>query len=91
MSVSVQVVNATVSVVGPTVTTGTARCRAGQVRAKRERVWLGTDKATGWQDGRRQLQAASLVECCFTSTETVGLLGKRAQDGHLDFHTAHEL
>ena len=29
-----------------------------------------------------------LVECCFTSTETVGLLGTGAQDVHLDFHTA---
>ena len=29
-----------------------------------------------------------MVECCFTSTETVGLLGTGAQDGHLDFHTA---
>ena len=27
----------------------------------------------------------------FTSTETVGLLGTEAQDGHLDFHTAPEL
>ena len=27
------------------------------------------------------------VECCFTSTETVGLLGTGALDGHLDFHT----
>ena len=34
---------------------------------------------------------AELVECCFTSTETVGLLGTGAQDGHLDFHTAPEL
>ena len=25
------------------------------------------------------------------STETVGLLGTGAQDGHLDFHTAPEL
>ena len=33
----------------------------------------------------------TLVECCFTSTETVGLLGTGAQDGHLDFHTAPEL
>ena len=35
----------------------------------------------------------ALVECCFTSTETVGLLGTGAQDGHLDFqfHTAPEL
>ena len=31
------------------------------------------------------------VECCFTSTKTVGLLGMGAQDGHLDFHTASEL
>ena len=29
--------------------------------------------------------------CCSTSTETVGLLGTGAQDGHLDFHTAPEL
>ena len=32
-----------------------------------------------------------LVECCFTPSETVGLLGTGAQDGHLDFHTAPEL
>ena len=32
-----------------------------------------------------------MVECCFTSPETVGLLGAGAQDGHLDFHTAPEL
>ena len=32
-----------------------------------------------------------LVECCFTSTQTVGLLGTGAQDVHLDFHTAPEL
>ena len=32
-----------------------------------------------------------MVECCFTSTESVGLLGKGAQDGHLHFHTAPEL
>ena len=32
-----------------------------------------------------------LLKCCFTSTETVGLLGTGAQDGHLDFHTAPEL
>ena len=32
-----------------------------------------------------------VVECCFTSTETVVLLGTGAQDGHLDFHTAPEL
>ena len=32
-----------------------------------------------------------LDECCFTATETVGLSGTGAQDGHLDFHTAPEL
>ena len=31
------------------------------------------------------------VQCCFTSTEAVGLLGTGAQDDHLDFHTAPEL
>ena len=35
-------------------------------------------------------EAGWLVECCFTSTETVGLLGMGAQDGHLGFHTAPE-
>ena len=33
----------------------------------------------------------SWLKCCFTSTETVGLLGTGAQDVHLDFHTAPEL
>ena len=31
-----------------------------------------------------------LLKRCFTSTETVGLLGTGAQDVHLDFHTAPE-
>ena len=31
------------------------------------------------------------VECCFTSTKTVGLLGMGAQDSHLDCHTASKL
>ena len=31
------------------------------------------------------------VQCCFTSTETVRLKGRRAHDGHPDFHTAPEL
>ena len=35
-------------------------------------------------------QVGWLVECCFTSTETVGLLSTGAQDVHLDFHTAPE-
>ena len=32
-----------------------------------------------------------MVECCFTSTETVGLLGTGAQDGHPDSHTLVEV
>ena len=32
-----------------------------------------------------------MVQCCFTSTETVGSLGWGAQDVHLNFHTAPEL
>ena len=45
------------------------------------------------QLGQTAGNAASslLVECCLTSTETVGLLGTGAQDGHLDFHTVSEL
>ena len=33
-------------------------------------------------------QCLSMVQCCLTSTETIGLLGMGAQDGHLDFYTA---
>ena len=36
-------------------------------------------------------ETGSLVECCFTSTETAGLLGTGAQDIRLDFHTAPDL
>ena len=35
--------------------------------------------------------SSRLVELRLLSTETVGLLGTGAQDGHLDFHTAPEL
>ena len=33
---------------------------------------------------------SSRLKCCFTSTETVGLLGTGAQEVHLDLHTAPE-
>ena len=39
-------------------------------------------------ESRQARGAVRLVECCFTSTETIGLLGTEAQDGHLDFDTA---
>ena len=38
-----------------------------------------------------QKTSTVLLKCCFTSSETVGLLGTGAQDGYLDFHTAPEL
>ena len=31
-----------------------------------------------------------MLKCCFTSTETVGLLRTGARDVHLDYHTAPE-
>ena len=47
----------------------------------------------GGGSGGRGRGRGEVVEvlCCFTSTETVGLSGTGAQDGHLDFHTAPEL
>ena len=41
--------------------------------------------------GVKWLVHTPLVEGCFTSTETVGLLGMGAQNGHLDFHTTPEV
>ena len=38
--------------------------------------------------GGRGMEVLLLLKCCFTSTETLGLLGTGAQDGYLDFHTA---
>ena len=46
-----------------------------------------------WGSSRWHPRPAShcWLKCCFTPTETVGLLGTGAQDVHLDFHTAPEL
>ena len=48
---------------------------------------------TGEPTERRMMMMMMMMmmKCCFTSTETVGLLGTGAQDVHLDFHTAPEL
>ena len=59
-------------------------------------VCVGGQHALGQsQQGLKRLSERRsrmlLLKCCFTSTETVGLLGTGAQDGHLDFHTAPEL
>ena len=43
------------------------------------RLYLSFWSVVGW------------LKCCFTSTETVALLGTGTQDVHLDFHTAPEL
>ena len=40
---------------------------------------------------REYLTQSVSLKCCFTSTETEGLLGTGAHDGHLDFHTVPEL
>ena len=48
-------------------------------------------QAVGWPSERAEAAAKLMLKCCFTSTETVGLLGTGAQDVHLDFHTAPEL
>ena len=37
------------------------------------------------------LKQEKVQKYCFTSTETVALLGTGAQDIHLDFHTLSEL
>ena len=42
------------------------------------------------EEGRKR-KTWWFAECCFTSRDTVGLLGTGAQDGHLDFYTAPEL
>ena len=39
----------------------------------------------------KQPWRAGWLKCCFTSTETVGLLGMGAQPRRVDFHTAPEL
>ena len=54
------------------------------------RIQAHSSSSCSGLDSFRALQVL-LVECCFTSTETVGLLGTGAQDVHLDFHTAPEL
>ena len=65
-----------------------ATCSATQSRGTTSRT---VRPRAGEQPHGQSDPEEGLVECCFTSTETVGLLGTGAQDGHLDFHTAPEL
>ena len=63
-------------------------------RGKRERVLgRGEEEVSLRRSSSTWLALVMLLKlkCCFTSTETVGLLGTGAQDGHLDFHTGPEL
>ena len=48
-------------------------------------VWRGTNRVA-----IKQRCNVGCSKCCFTTTETVGLLGTGAQDVHLDFHTIPE-
>ena len=48
---------------------------------------LETDQLTKGKDLPTYYPPEWLLKCCFTSTETVGLLGTGAQDVPLDFHT----
>ena len=41
--------------------------------------------------GTNCVQCVCMVQCCFTSTETIRLIRTKTQDGRLDFCTAHEL
>ena len=54
-------------------------------------VCLAEHLGDGWYVQLAAIGHWSLLKCCFTFTETVGLLGTGAQDAHLDFHTAPEL
>ena len=49
-------------------------------------------RRVAWEDEMlRMMMMMMMLKCCFTSTETIGLLGTGAQDVHLDFHTDPEL
>ena len=56
-------------------------------------------KGRGAQDAHPHFHTAAelwltqlkMLKCCFTSTETIGLLGTGGQDGHHAFHTAPDL
>ena len=62
--------------------------RGGHRASERERDGGG---GGGQKHDRAEERLIDLAECCFTSTETVGLFGTEAQDVHLDIHTAPEL
>ena len=63
----------------PTPPTSPLSVRATVVEVNGKGQRGGSDGDVGW------------LKCCFTYTETVGLLGTGAQDFHLDFHIAPEL
>ena len=58
------------------------------VRVGLFRLALVEHPGDGWYVQLAAVGHWLLLKSCFTSTETVGLIGTGAQDGHLDFHTA---
>ena len=55
------------------------------------RSWESTKERNAHAIAFKWTMILGSLKCCFTSTETVGLLGTGAQDGILVFHTAPEL
>ena len=53
-------------------------------------LWEFSSSPSSWSH-LDSLSNLMLLQCCFMSTETIGLLGTGAQDNHLDFSTAPEL
>ena len=63
----------------------------GRVEKGREAGRLNVDVLPRTSTSTSTQLLSSVLECCFTSTKTVGLSGTGAQDVHHDFHTAPEL
>ena len=63
------------------------------VHRNRKAVSLGRKAQDGHLDFHTapELGWCNWLTCCFTATETVGLLGAGTLDIHFDFHTAPEL
>ena len=40
---------------------------------------------------QHESKEVKMLKCCFTSTETIGLVGMGARDIHLNLHAAPEL
>ena len=63
----------------------------GRVATMTTAYWIVLTLIANWSLRGSPWSLCLTVECCFSATETVGLLGTGAQDVHLDFHTVPEL